>query len=103
MMAGFLVVNADDLGVSKSATLGILRAHRDGIVTSASLCVTSPFYEHALQTCVHECPQLGIGLHVTLPLGSPAANPAHVPLLVDATGRFRWRFTTLLIEAVRRG
>jgi predicted glycoside hydrolase/deacetylase ChbG (UPF0249 family) len=102
-VSGALVVNADDLGVSNSATLGILRAHREGIVTSASLCVTTPFYRHAIETCVRECPDLGIGLHVTLTLGSPASDPARVPLLVDARGRFRWRFVSLLVAAgVRR-
>lgn len=100
---GWLVVNADDLAVGKGATLGISRAHRDGIVTSASLCVTTPFYRHAVETCVRECPDLGVGLHVTLTLGSPASDPARVPLLVDERGRFRWRFGSLSYAvAVRR-
>ena len=60
-MTGALVVNADDLGVSRGATLGILRAHREGIVTSASLAVTTPFYEHALEHCARTSPELGIG------------------------------------------
>lgn len=98
-MSGALVVNADDLGVSKGATLGVLRAHREGIVTSASLCVTTPFYRHAIETCLRECPDLGVGLHVTLTLGSPASDPARIPLLVDARGRFRWRFRSLLLAA----
>ena len=98
-MLAALVVNADDLGVSRGATLGIVRAHREGIVTSASLCVTTPFYHHAVDTCVRECPDVGVGLHVTLTLGSPASDPARVPLLIDARGRFRWRFGTLLLAA----
>ena len=53
-MTGLMVVNADDLGVSRGATLGILRAHREGIVTSASLAVTTPFYEHALEVLLEE-------------------------------------------------
>ena len=102
-MSGALVVNADDLGVSKGATIGITRAHREGVVTSASLCVTTPFYGHAVQTCVRECPELGIGLHLSLTVGSPASEPAHVPLLVDGRGRFRWRFGSLFIAlAVQR-
>ena len=32
-----LVVNADDFGMSQSISRGVLRAHRDGIVTSTSL------------------------------------------------------------------
>lgn len=104
-MPGALVVNADDLGVSKGATIGILRAHREGVVTSASLCVTTPFYRHAVETCVRECPDLGIGLHLALTLGSPASDPSRVPLLIDGEGRFRWRFGSLLfaVGVQRRG
>jgi chitin disaccharide deacetylase len=96
-MSGALVVNADDLGVSKGATLGILRAHREGIVTSASLCVTTPFYRHAVETCVRQCPELGVGLHFSLTAGTPASEREQVPLLVDARGRFRWRFGSLFV------
>jgi predicted glycoside hydrolase/deacetylase ChbG (UPF0249 family) len=90
-----LVVNADDLGVSRGANLGTLRAHRDGIVTSASLAVTTPFYRHAIE-CVRACPDLGVGLHFTLTSGQPVSPPERVPLLIDRSGFFRWRFLPLL-------
>ncbi len=96
MIAGALVVNADDLGVSKGATLGIMKAHREGIVTSASLAATTPFYEHAVRSCVQTCPDLGIGLHLTLTSGKPVSPAERVPLLIDKRGFFRWRFLPLL-------
>jgi hypothetical protein len=102
-MAGALVVNADDLGVSRGATLGIVRAHREGIVTSASLAATTPFYQHAVETCVRANPGLGIGLHFTLTSGRPVSDARRVPLLIDGNGFFRWRFTSLLLaSSVRR-
>ncbi len=103
-MAGLLVVNADDLGVSEGATLGIVKSHREGIVTSASIAVTTPFYRHAVEQCVRSCPDLGIGLHFTLTSGRPAAPIRRVPSLVDSDGRFRWKFLSLLgaVGAARR-
>src|SRR4029450_13854746 len=98
-MPGAFVVNADDLGVSRGATLGILRAHQEGIVTSASLAPTTPSYTHALETCVHACPKLGIGLHFTLTSGRPVSPPAAVPELVNPQGVLRWRFMSLLRDA----
>ena len=95
-MTALLVVNADDLGVSRGATLAIVRAHREGIVTSASLAVTSPFYGHALDACVQACPDLGVGLHFTLSAGKPVSSRRQIPLLVDENGFFRWRFSSLL-------
>lgn len=98
-MASALVVNADDLGVSRGATLGILRAHQEGVVTSASLAATTPFYGHALEACVRVCPRLGVGLHFTLTSGRPVSPPTAVPLLVDSQGVLRWRFVPLLRHA----
>ena len=94
-----LVVNADDLGVSRGATLGIVRAHREGIVTRASLAATMPAYQHALEACVSRCPGLGIGLHFTLTAGRPASPARDVPALVDSNGFFRWRFLSLFRAA----
>ncbi len=102
MTPGALVVNADDLGVSRGATLGIVRAHREGIVTSASLAATTPHYAHALDACVRACPDLGVGLHFTLTSGRPVSPVDQVPLLVDGQGRFRWRFLSLLRAAALR-
>ena len=95
MTPGSVVVNADDLGVARGATLGIVEAHRNGCVTSASITVTTPFYQHAVDFCVRPCPALGIGLHFTITSGKPVSPRERVPLMVDERGFFRWRFTSL--------
>jgi predicted glycoside hydrolase/deacetylase ChbG (UPF0249 family) len=94
-VSGWLVVNADDFGVSRGSTLGIVKAHREGIVTSASLAVN---YEHSALAFeqARQCPDLGIGLHVTLTSGRPVADRSQVPMLVNDAGFFRWRFLSLL-------
>jgi predicted glycoside hydrolase/deacetylase ChbG (UPF0249 family) len=99
-MTGHLVVNADDLGVSRGTTLGIIRAHREGIVTSASLACTTAHYAHAV-AAVKDCPDLGIGLHFTLTSGAPHGDPERVPLLTGPDGNFAWRFTPLLAAVIR--
>ena len=38
----FLIVNADDFGLSEGVNRGIIEAHERGIVTSASLMVLKP-------------------------------------------------------------
>lgn len=57
-----LVVNADDFGLSESVNRGILKAHREGIVTSASLMVHWPAARQAAM-CAEE---LDLGLHLDL-------------------------------------
>ena len=60
-----LIVNADDFGLSDGVNAGIVRAHREGIVTSASLMVRQPGTEAAV-TAAHGCPDLSLGLHLDL-------------------------------------
>lgn len=61
----FLVVNADDLGLSEAVNAGIAAAHERGIVTSASLMVRQPAAP-AAAGCADAHPALGVGLHIDL-------------------------------------
>jgi predicted glycoside hydrolase/deacetylase ChbG (UPF0249 family) len=61
----FLVVNADDLGLSAAVNAGVFAAHERGVVTSASLMVR----QGAAPTAAGEAaahPGLAIGLHIDL-------------------------------------
>jgi predicted glycoside hydrolase/deacetylase ChbG (UPF0249 family) len=60
-----LIVNADDLGLSDGVNAGILRAHREGIVTSASLMVRGAAAP-AAAALARDAPQLSLGLHLDL-------------------------------------
>ena len=60
-----LVINADDFGQSSAVNEGILKAHRDGIVTSTSLMVRWPAAAEAVAAAA-EFPALSIGLHLDL-------------------------------------
>jgi len=73
-----LVVNADDFGLSPAISRGILRAHRDGIVTSTSLLGNCADLDGA-RALLAEAPNLGVGVHLALVEGGPVADPARVP------------------------
>lgn len=82
-----LIVNADDFGISRGVNRGIVEAHRNGLVTSASLMANLPSAEDAL-TRATTCPDLSLGLHLTLTAGRPLSRPDLVPTLVDSEGQF---------------
>jgi len=66
MTAGrVLIVNADDFGRSPGINRGVVRAHTEGIVTSASLMVR---YEDAAgaAAAARENPALAVGLHLDM-------------------------------------
>lgn len=60
-----LIVNADDFGLSLGVNRGILAAHRNGIVTSASLMVRQSGAQDAATSC-RARPHLSVGLHLDL-------------------------------------
>ena len=64
-MTRTLIVNADDFGRSAEINAGIVQAHRDGIVTSASLMVRWPAAVGAA-AYARERPDLALGLHFDL-------------------------------------
>ncbi len=59
----FLIVNADDLGLSAEVDRGLFEAHDRGIVTSASLLVDEPDTEAAVEQA-RQRPDLSLGIHV---------------------------------------
>ena len=82
-----LIVNADDFGRAASINQAVSRAHREGILTSASLMVNEPAFEEAV-ALAREDPQLGVGLHLTLLCGHSALPPERIPGLVNARKEF---------------
>lgn len=61
--AKYLIVNADDFGLSEGVNRGILEAAERGILTSASLMVRQPAAAAAAE-CARQAPALSIGLHL---------------------------------------
>src|SRR4051794_11109094 len=82
-----LIVNADDFGRSHSINQAVIRAHRDGILTTASLMVNEVAFDEAVMLA-KENPRLGVGLHLTLICGSSALPQEKIPSLVNAAKEF---------------
>ncbi|MDQ6632663.1 MAG: hopanoid biosynthesis-associated protein HpnK [Verrucomicrobiota bacterium] len=80
-------MNADDFGRSSSINAAVVRAHRQGILTSASLMVNENAFAEAVQLA-KENPQLGIGLHLTLLGGLSTLTAEKIPGLVDSKNQF---------------
>jgi predicted glycoside hydrolase/deacetylase ChbG (UPF0249 family) len=78
-----LIVNADDFGLTRGVSAGILAAHRHGIVTSTTVLVTA--HPDRAQLAQASDAGLGLGLHVNLTHGRPLTRGRS---LVDATGGF---------------
>lgn len=82
-----LIVNADDLGQTEGINRGIETAHREGLVSSATLLANGAAFAEAVELAAR-CPELGVGVHLNLVEGAPVAPPERVPSLVDSHGQF---------------
>lgn len=83
-----LIVTADDFGAAVAVNEAVERAHRDGILSAASLMVAGNAAGDAV-TRARNLPSLRVGLHLVLVEGRPVLPASAVPDLVDASGHFR--------------
>src|SRR5688500_14863889 len=82
-----LIVNADDFGYTERVSAGILRAHRDGIVTATTFMANAPHTDGAAKLA-RATPSLDVGVHLVVSFGRPLADVAHVRSLVGADEKF---------------
>lgn len=83
----YVVINADDLGLHPAVLRGVLRGHRAGIITSASLLSNSPYTEAAVEG-TRAADALSIGVHLNVLRGKPLLPADEVASLVGHDGRF---------------
>src|SRR4051812_46982398 len=82
-----LIVNADDFGASSSINSAVIQAHRNGILTTASLMVNGAAFAEAVELARAD-PALGVGLHLSLCCGTSTLPQEQVPSLVNDRGEF---------------
>lgn len=81
-----LIVNADDFGLHQAINNGIIRGHKEGFITSASLMCGGEAFGNAVAQA-KACPELGIGIHLTLVGGiKPLLPQAEARTITDANG-----------------
>ncbi|MGB7028343.1 MAG: ChbG/HpnK family deacetylase [Candidatus Acidiferrum sp.] len=96
-----LIVNADDLGWTEGVNRGIAEAHRNGIVTSASLLANAAAFQSGVELA-RAAPGLGVGVHLNLSEGEPVAPVDLVTTLLNDRGEMEGRPQNLLLRLARR-
>jgi hopanoid biosynthesis associated protein HpnK len=82
-----LIVNADDFGASEEVNLAVIRAFKEGVLTSTSLMVSAAAAEHAVKLA-KENPGLAVGIHLVTVVGRSVLPHSEIPMLVDHNGNF---------------
>lgn len=79
-----LIINADDFGLSKSITDGIIIGIKEGYITSTTIMANMPYAKYAINEAIKNNINC-IGLHINLTVGKPILKNDN---LVDENGLF---------------
>lgn len=91
-----IIVNADDFGVHPETNRGILDSYTRGVLTSASLLMTTPYTEQTInEIAIPE--KMPVGIHLCLTLGWAVSLQKHIPNLVNHRGEFYRRAIDLIM------
>jgi hopanoid biosynthesis associated protein HpnK len=82
-----LAFTADDFGLSPAINEAVELAHREGVLTAASLMVAGPAATDAVARA-RRLPGLRVGLHLVAIEGPPVSAPDTIPGLLDPSGAF---------------
>ncbi|MDR0310869.1 MAG: hopanoid biosynthesis-associated protein HpnK [Acidobacteriota bacterium] len=101
-----VIITGDDFGLARPVNEAIVRAHMEGILTSASLMTGGEFFADAVERARNH-PTLRVGLHLTLVEGRPVSPPETIPDIVDSNGEFSTRlaragFRFFFLPRIRR-
>jgi chitin disaccharide deacetylase len=89
-MAKYLIVNADDYGLTAGVSQGIREAHQRGIVTSTTVMIGMDHAAEAVEQALKQTPDLALGLHVVVAGKAlkPVLPPDQIPTLLRPGGLF---------------
>jgi len=86
-MSKSLIVNADDFGLCACVNGGIVEAHRQGALSSATIMANMPGFDQAAALS-RDNPRLGVGVHLNLVRGLPLSPAGRVASQLGPDGRF---------------
>ncbi len=104
-MANKIIINADDFGLCEGANRAVVKAHTEGLLTSATMMTNTDASEQAVQLA-KSLPTLGVGLHLNLTEGKPLSKSGPAKCLAGPDGNFaagpeRLFFLSLISPRIR--
>lgn len=81
-----LIMRADDLGFSEGVNYGILKAVKDGVITSVGIMTNMESAQHGFDLIKGF--DIALGQHTNICVGKPLSDPKLIPSLVQENGEF---------------
>ncbi len=86
MKQRYIIVNADDFGLSTGCNQGIIKAITQGVVSSTTLMMNMPGTQEAILLAKFHGLNC-VGIHLNLSTGCPLTNTNQVPSLINQSGQ----------------
>ncbi|MFH1614607.1 MAG: ChbG/HpnK family deacetylase [Planctomycetota bacterium] len=84
-----MIINADDFGQTEGINGAVECAHKEGVLTSATIMANMPAAEDAIEIA-KKLPELGVGVHLNLLEGKPVSGDDCVKVLTNSEGEFNF-------------
>jgi len=91
-----LIINADDFGLCESVNSAVEKAHRDGVLSSATIMANMPAADGAVEIA-KKLDSLGVGVHLNLTEGEPISRTECVRSLTNSEAKFGFSPNVLAI------
>lgn len=101
----FLIINADDFGLSSNTNRGVIETFLQGILTSATVMMPTPYVDEVAEF-QKKYPQADIGVHLTLTSEwknyrwGPLSSKEKVPSLLESGTPYLWPDAISVIKYV---
>ena len=82
-----LIIQSDDLGITRGVTNGIIEGIESGMVKNTGLFANMPSSHYAASIIKHY-PHVCLGIDINIVAGRPCADPKDIPCMVHADGSF---------------
>lgn len=86
-MSKYLIINADDFGMSREVNEGTKKGVRENIITSVSVMVNMPYFEDAVAFLKRNL-QVSVGLHFNITEGQSILLPKNAASLIREDNSF---------------
>jgi len=84
----YLIISADDFGLTEGINLSVIDLFKEGVLTSTSVMANGSAFKNAME-CLEKVSGLGVGVHLNILRGQPILPIDQVKSLVDHQGLFR--------------
>ncbi len=85
----YLIINADDFGLTLPVSKAIIKGITDGVISSTTALTVSPYFEESIKL-LNNFENFPLGLHLTLTLrGAKPLSGDKAPSLIDENGYFK--------------